>query len=116
MPREAAGSSSWRAWRHGGDAAARRAGCPLVQAAPQLTIPRANAIAERWVGSARRQCIDRMLITGEGHLRLVLGEYVGHCNAHRPYRTLNRNRPPDVRIRLLRRPVCASCGETGSAG
>ncbi len=38
--------------------------------------PRANAIAERWVGSARRECLDRMLITGERHLRLALAEYV----------------------------------------
>jgi hypothetical protein len=38
--------------------------------------PRANAIAERWIASARRECLDRMLITGERHLRLVLDEYV----------------------------------------
>jgi putative transposase len=37
--------------------------------------PRANAIAERWIASARRECPDQMLITGERHLRLVLGEY-----------------------------------------
>jgi hypothetical protein len=36
------------------------------------------------VGSARRECLDRMLITGERHLRLVLGEYAGHYNSHRP--------------------------------
>jgi hypothetical protein len=38
--------------------------------------PRANAIAERWIASARGECLDRMLITGERHLRLVLSEYV----------------------------------------
>ena len=58
--------------------------------------PRANAIAERWIASARRECLDRMLITDERHLRLVLGEYVEHFNSHRPHRTL-RQRPPDGR-------------------
>jgi putative transposase len=38
--------------------------------------PRANAVAERWIASARRECLDRMLITGERHLLLVLGEYI----------------------------------------
>jgi len=31
---------------------------------------RANAIAERWIARACRKCLDRMLITGERHLRL----------------------------------------------
>ena len=60
--------------------------------------PRANAIAERWISSARRECLDRMLITGERHLQLVLSEYTGHCNVHRPHRTL-RQRPPAGRER-----------------
>ena len=55
--------------------------------------PRANAIAERWIGSARRECSDRMLITSERHPRLVLGEYVDHYNTHRPHRTLHQNPP-----------------------
>ena len=58
--------------------------------------PRANAIAERWISSARRECLDRMLITSERHLRLVLSEYVEHHDVHRPHRTL-RQRPPVVR-------------------
>ena len=58
-----------------------------------IRAPRANAIAERWIASARRECLDRMLITGEQHLRLVLAEYVGHYNIHRPHRTLQQNPP-----------------------
>ena len=73
--------------------------------------PRANAIAERWIASARRECLDRMLITGERHLRLVLGEYIDHYNSHRPHRAL-RQAPPAGRahppadvpgMRVLRR-------------
>jgi putative transposase len=55
--------------------------------------PRANAIAERWVGSARRECLDRMLIIGEQHLRLVLDEYIDHYNSHRPHRALKQAAP-----------------------
>jgi hypothetical protein len=48
--------------------------------------PRANARAERWIASARRECPDQMLITGEWHLQLVLGEYADHYNTYRPHR------------------------------
>ncbi len=73
--------------------------------------PRANAIAERWIASARRECLDRMLITGERRLRLVLDEYAGHYSTHRPHRALGRS-PPAGRphqpalgadVRVLRR-------------
>jgi hypothetical protein len=39
-----------------------------------VQVPR--AIAERWIACARRECLDRTLITSKRHLRLVLDEYV----------------------------------------
>jgi putative transposase len=55
--------------------------------------PRANAYAERWVGTVRRELLDRMLIVGCRQLRLVLAEYVNHYNGHRPHRALGQAPP-----------------------
>jgi putative transposase len=52
--------------------------------------PRANAIAERWIGTVRRELLDRMLILNRRHLETALAEYVAHFNGHRPHRTLNQ--------------------------
>jgi putative transposase len=44
---------------------------------------RANAYAERFVGTVRAECTDRMLIAGEQHLRAILSDYIGHYNTGR---------------------------------
>ena len=41
---------------------------------------KANAFAERWLRSAREECLDRPLILGEGHLRRVMREYIRYYN------------------------------------
>ena len=66
--------------------------------------PRANAIAERWVGTARRELLDRMLIVKRRHLMAVLTEYVAHFNDHRPHRALSQAAP----LRLLLLPAAPS--------
>ena len=55
--------------------------------------PRANAYAERWVGTVRREVLDRMLILGCRQLRSVLAEYANHYNGHRPHRALGQAPP-----------------------
>ena len=55
--------------------------------------PRANAYAERWVGTVRREVLDRMLILGCQQLRSVLADYADHYNGHRPHRALGQASP-----------------------
>ncbi|MER5385703.1 integrase core domain-containing protein [Streptomyces sp. NPDC002688] len=55
-----------------------------------------NAITERWVGSCRREATDRILITGERHLRLVIDQYADHHHKHRLHRSLGQRSPDGV--------------------
>jgi transposase InsO family protein len=58
-----------------------------------IAAPRAKAHAERWVGSVRRECLDRILIVSRAHLERVLREYVAYYNTHRPHRSLEQQPP-----------------------
>jgi len=62
--------------------------------------PQANAIAERFVRTARAECLDWLLIVNRRHLERVLRIFVDHYNGHRPHRSLNRA-PPDAPARKL---------------
>jgi putative transposase len=56
--------------------------------------PTANAHLERWIGTVRRECLDRILILGRRQLTHVLRVYARHYNEQRPHRALSL-RPPD---------------------
>ncbi len=58
-----------------------------------MLAPRANAFAERWIGTVRRELLDRMLILGRRQLESVLAEYVAHYNKRRPHRALGQASP-----------------------
>ena len=55
--------------------------------------PRANAYAERWVGTVRREVLDRMLVLGGRQLRSVLAEYADHDDGYRPHRASGQAPP-----------------------
>ncbi|WAP55063.1 integrase core domain-containing protein [Streptomyces sp. S465] len=65
----------------------------VIPTPPQSS--RSNAFAERWIRTARTECTDRLLITGERHLRTVLTTYAEHYNVGRPHRSLDLRAPDD---------------------
>ncbi|MDQ3765623.1 MAG: transposase [Actinomycetota bacterium] len=71
---------------------------------PLQRTPRANAIAERWIDTVRRELLDRMLIVNRRHLETVLTEYGAHFNQHRPHRALHQAAP----LRPLPQPASPS--------
>jgi putative transposase len=66
----------------------------------------ANAIAERFVRTARAECLDWLLILSRRHLERILRVFVDHYNGHRPHRSLNLG-PPDPGQPTLR-PIATS--------
>jgi putative transposase len=68
--------------------------------------PKARAHAERWVGSLRRESLDRLLILGRRHLQHVAATYTLHYNEHRPHRALAQ-RPPLSKLRPSDEPSTA---------
>ena len=55
--------------------------------------PWQNGCAERLIGTVRRECLDRMLIFGEAHLRQILSAYAAYYNQVRTHLALAKNTP-----------------------
>jgi hypothetical protein len=72
------------------DAVFQAAGTRVIRSAVQ--VPRMNSIMERWIGSCRRELLDRTLIWNQRHLLIVLREYEDFYNSHRPHRALGQAR------------------------
>ena len=73
------------------DAVFQAAGARIIRCAVQA--PRMNSVMERWIGSCRRELLDRTLIWNQRHLMTVLHEYEDFYNTHRPHRTLKQAAP-----------------------
>ena len=55
--------------------------------------PNAKSFAERWVRTVRDECLDKLLIFNEPHLRRVLREYIAYYNGARPHQALAQRTP-----------------------
>jgi putative transposase len=77
--------------------------------------PQAKAHAERWVGSLRRECLDRILIVGRRQLEQVVRTYIRHHNEHRPHRSL-KQRPPLAKPPRSERPPPSQIGRRDRLG
>jgi putative transposase len=70
-----------------------------------IRAPNANAHAERWVRTARNDCLDKLLIFNEPHLRRVMREYTAYYNAARPHQGLAQRTPIPMMTSTADRPV-----------
>ena len=78
---------------YGRDFQARAKALGIETVRTPVRSPRANAIAERVIGTLRRDCLDHVIPLDERHLRTVLAEYVDSYNTERPHRTLRLDTP-----------------------
>jgi len=69
----------------------RSAGMKVIRTPYQA--PSANAYAERWVRTVREECLDKLLVVTERHLRQVMAEYVTHYNQSRPHQGIEEQTP-----------------------
>jgi transposase InsO family protein len=57
------------------------------------TSPWQNSFAERLIGSIRRECLDRIIVLGEEHLRRILKSNAAYYNGIRTHRSVNKDAP-----------------------
>jgi hypothetical protein len=74
-------------------------GTTIIRTPPYT--PVANAYAERWVGTVRRELCDRTLVWNARHLERLLDEYVEHYNTYRSHRSLGQRAPKQCRRRRV---------------
>ena len=100
---------------YGGDFVRRAAAMGITTVRSPVRAPQANAIAERVIGTLRRECLDHVLVRNERHLRRVLREYIAYDNTVRPHQSLADEPPDGPRaasrpmgpVHLVNRPILA---------
>jgi transposase InsO family protein len=78
---------------YGADFVRKAAGLGIRTLLTPVRAPRANAIAERLVGTLRHECLDHAIVVNERHLEALLSDFARYYNVDRPHRTLALETP-----------------------
>jgi transposase InsO family protein len=89
---------------YGRDFRARAERIGIDAIATPVRSPRANAVAERVIGTLRRECLDHVIVLNEKHLASVLSDFVAYYNQERPHRTLGLQ-TPELKLRPMAGPI-----------
>ena len=87
---------------YAGDFVPKAAALGIETILTPVRAPKANAIAERVIGTIRRDCLDHLIVLTERHLQRVLREYVAYYNDTRPHQSLGDQPPSGPRTPTLR--------------
>jgi putative transposase len=55
--------------------------------------PWQNGVAERWIGSCRRELLDHVIVLNESHLRRLVRDYISYYHADRTHQSLEKDSP-----------------------
>ena len=75
--------------------------------------PWQNPFAERLIGSIRRECLDHVLVLGEGHLRRIVTRYFAYYHRARTHLALQKDAPD---VRPIERPEAGTVVQIPEVG
>jgi transposase InsO family protein len=89
------------------DRVAKGVGTRVIKTA--VRAPDMNAVAERFVGSARREMLDHVIVLGDGHLGRLVGKYKQYFNEARPHQGIGQRIPgKPAAVADITKPIVAS--------
>jgi transposase InsO family protein len=86
------------------DTVFRSEGIDVIPTPPRA--PNANAFSERWIRSVREECLDKVLIINQAHLRRVMQDYTQFFNTARPHQGIDQQIPMPTLERRTQGVVC----------
>jgi putative transposase len=98
---------------YGGHFRCRVVGIGIEEVVTAAQSPWQNPYAERLIGSIRRECLDHLIVLGEGQLRRILREYLDYYNGVRPHQSLEKNSPLPRQIELPTKGRVSSIPQVG---